>query len=73
MSLGVGLGVVSKCCEVGGVGVADDGGAGAFEQGGSELAAVVVASDQFAYVLTRRSVVALVDLGVDEALEVVRK
>jgi hypothetical protein len=39
---------------------------------GSELAAVVVASDQIPYIFACRSVVAVADLGVDETLEIVR-
>lgn len=70
---GVGNGAVSKRCEVRSVGGADDGGAGAFEEGGSELATGVVASDQIAHVLARRCVAPMVDLGVDEALEIVRE
>ena len=41
----VGFGSGSEYCEVGGVGGAGDGGAGAFKQCGSELAAVVVSAD----------------------------
>ena len=65
------MGSVSKRREVGGVGVGGDGGAGSLKDRGSELTAVVVSSDQITHILTRRSVVAMVDLGVDKTLEFV--
>ena len=73
LSSGVGSGLVSESREVGGVGVVGHRGATSLEERGSELAAVVVPPDQITHILTRRSEMAGVDLGVDECLEFVRE
>ena len=73
LSSGVGFGLVSERLEVGGVCGSGDKGATSFEERGSEPAAVVVPSDEITHILTRRAVVAEVDLGVDERLEFVGK
>ena len=71
VSSGVGLGLVSERCEVGGVRVAGHRRATSFEERCSKPAAVVVPSDQATQVLSRRSQSAKVDWGVDKSLEFV--
>ena len=70
---GLGVRLVPEGSEVGGVCGAGDRGATSFEERVSEPAAVVVPSDQVTHILTCRSVVAKVDLGVDECLEFLGK
>ena len=70
---GLGVRLVPEGSEVGGVCGAGDRGAASFEERVSEPAAVVVPADQLTHVLTRRSVVAKVDLRVHECLEFVRE